>query len=82
MDDYCQYIDGESAGGNQAEGTWSNNAPGITAAEEGTYTAQAGGGAEEDIPVRKSSISFRLMLEKYRGGAREHLLRFLLLLNV
>jgi len=45
------------AGGNQAEGTWSNNAPGISAAEEGTYTAQAGGGAEEDIPGKEDAAS-------------------------
>jgi hypothetical protein len=45
------------AGGNRAAGDWSNNAPTITAAEEGTYTAQAGGGAEEDIPAKEDSAS-------------------------
>jgi len=45
------------AGGNQAEGDWENNAPSISAAEEGTWTAQAGGGAEEDIPGKEDAAS-------------------------
>ena len=45
------------AGGNQAEGAWKNNAPSITEAEEGTWTAQAGGGAEEDIPGQEDAAS-------------------------
>ena len=45
------------AGGNQAQGTWSNNAPTISADEEGTYTAQAGSGTEEDIPKKEDAAS-------------------------
>ena len=45
------------AGGNQAEGDWENNALSITAAEEGTWTAQAGGGAGEDIPAKEDAAS-------------------------
>jgi hypothetical protein len=43
------------AGGNQAEGTWSNDAPSIAAAEEGNYTAQAGSTVEDDIPEEDAS---------------------------
>ena len=56
VDDYGQHMRG-SAGGNQAEGDWENNALSITAAEEGTWTAQAGGGAEEDIPGKEDAAS-------------------------
>lgn len=45
------------ASGNQAEGTWSNNAPTIIAGEDGTYTAQAGSGTEEDIPDEEDASS-------------------------
>lgn len=46
------------AGGNQAEGDWSNDAPTVSADEDGTYTAQAGSGAEEDsIPDKEDSAS-------------------------
>jgi hypothetical protein len=47
------------AAGNQAEGDWSNNAPTIAAAEEGTYTAQAGSGTDEesDRPEDAASAS-------------------------
>src|SRR5688500_4238690 len=40
-----------------AERTRSSNAPGITADEEVTHTAQAGGGAEEDIPGKEDAAS-------------------------
>jgi hypothetical protein len=43
------------AGGNQAQGTWSNDAPSIAAAEEGNYTAQAGSTVEDDIPEEDAS---------------------------
>jgi hypothetical protein len=39
-------------GGNQAQGTWSNNAPSIAAGETGDYTAQAGSTVDEDIPEK------------------------------
>ena len=45
------------AGGNHAEGDWENNATSISAAEEGTWTAQAGGGAEEDILRKEDAAS-------------------------
>ena len=35
-------------GGNQAQGNWSNNAPSISAAEDGTWTAQAGSTVGDD----------------------------------
>jgi len=38
------------AGGNQAQGTWSNDASSIAGAEGGNYTAQAGSTVDEDIP--------------------------------
>jgi hypothetical protein len=44
-------------GGNQAQGTWSNDAPSIAAAEEGTYTAQAGSTVEDDIPDKEDASS-------------------------
>ena len=43
------------AGGNQAQGTWSNDAPSIAAAEEGNYTAQAGSTVDEDIPDKEDA---------------------------
>jgi hypothetical protein len=36
------------AGGNQAGGNWSNDAPSITAGEDGTWTAQAGSTVGDD----------------------------------
>jgi hypothetical protein len=43
--------------GNRAEGHWSNNAPDAVAAEDGTYTAQAGSGAaaEDDREAAASA---------------------------
>lgn len=43
--------------GNRAEGDWSNNAPDPVAAEDGTYTAQAGSGAaaEDDREAAASA---------------------------
>lgn len=63
LDGYTWTIDVDTltggAGGNQAEGSWSNNAPTISADEEGTWTAQAGSGTEEesDRPEDATSAS-------------------------
>lgn len=42
-------------GGNQAQGTWSNNAPSIAAGETGDYTAQAGSTVDEDIAGKEDA---------------------------